>query len=73
MDTLNEEIVRIQAQGESSLLCHRITQTTKGCSSRSSIHKMLVIPYPIFCLLPEKVNTMEKENEIQSANEVKVL
>lgn len=24
------------------------------------------------CLLPEKVNAMEKENEIQSANEVKV-
>ena len=26
-----------------------------------------------FCLPSEKVNAMEKENEIQSANEVKVL
>lgn len=73
VDSLNEELVKLSAQGRSPLTCWRGRKDETVIWSRmqrvSSLERLTTRP-PL-CFI-EKVHAMEKENEIQTANEVKV-
>lgn len=69
VDSLNEELVKINAQGTQ-------THTDLDNASTCTFSKRAVIlwAFNVLCVFvaTEKVHAMEKESEIQSANEVKV-
>ncbi len=70
VDSLNEELVKINAQGT-----HRIIfKTDYACAYAISNNTVVVSASNVWFVFvaTEKVHAMEKESEIQSANEVKV-
>jgi len=69
VDSLNEELVKINAQGTQT---HSDKDYAFTCTS--SKRAVIFCASNVLCvfLATEKVHAMEKESEIQSANEVKV-